>query len=422
MNLWNYVSNIGVSEHKEFNHADLKRLILFNQVLFFGFFAIIFQVFIFWEFIGIKALVFLLISLTSFISLLLNYKGYSYISKRIFILMLYSIGSYTTTLIGGAGLYHFGAFSIFIATLVIFDIKTEIRTIILGTPILILSICIGEFGWFGAPDFSGHEGLGMMRFLSIFNLFVVITILMIFILRLNHKNEEKLSGRKVELEDLVQIRTEELSAQKNELVKQNKEKIILLKEIHHRVKNNLQIIVSLINLQLSKNDNAVVFDALHDIQGRVLSMSLVHQEMYQSSDFTSIDLKKYIESLIVNIKDLYIENDVEYTLDFGKDRVCDVETAIPIGLIFNEVISNFFKHVSKLEKAYFSISLQNDGGNYVLIYKDNGNGFPEGYTIEEADSLGIELISGLTEQIDGDFRFYNDQGAVYEFRFKTKLS
>lgn len=422
MNLWNYVSNIGVSDHKELNQVDLKRLVFFNQVLFVGLFATVFQVVAMWEFIGTKALSFLLISVASFVSLFLNYYGYANISKRIFIFLVYSIGTYTTTLIGGAGLYHLGSFAIFVSTLVLFDIRSEKLTIVCGIPFLIISVCIGELGWFGAPDFSNHEGLQLMKLSSILNLFIIISILTIFILRLNFKNEEKLSGRKVELEGLVQKRTEELSAQKNELVKQNSEKIILLKEVHHRVKNNLQIIVSLINLQLSKYDNDLVSGALREIQGRVLSMSLVHQEMYQTSDFTSIDLKKYIESLIENVKELYVENEIEYTLDFGSERVCDVETAIPIGLIFNEVISNFFKHVSKLEDASFKISLINVNGMFTLTYSDNGNGFPEGYTIEDSDSLGLELIDGLVDQIDGEFRFYNDNGAVYEFKFMRKTS
>ena len=99
-----------------------------------------------------------------------------------------------------------------------------------------------------------------------------------------------------------------------------------------------------------------------------------------------------------------------------------METAIPIGLIFNEVISNFFKHVSKLEKTSFSITLKHINDNYTLTYKDNGNGFPDGYTIENSDSLGLELMEGLIEQIDGDFKFYNDNGAVYEFRFKRKMN
>jgi len=423
MNLWNFVSNIGVSDTMQLNQVDLKRLVFFNQVLCIGFFIIFFQILTMWQFIGVKALIYLIVSLFSLFSLFLNYKGYSNISKRIFILVVYSVGSYTTSLIGGAGLYHLGVLAIFVSTLVIFDIRNEKFSILMGLPFLFLSICIGEFGWFNAPDFSGHEALRFMRFSSIFNLVVVISILTIFILRLNYKNEEKLSGRKEELEILVKERTGELLAQKNVLEKQNNENVILLKEVHHRVKNNLQIIVSLINLQLSKYENEVVSNALLEIQGRVLSMSLVHQEMYQRSDFTSIDLKKYITSLIENIRILYnMEREVQYSLDFGDESTCNIETAIPIGLIFNEVIANFFKHVSVLGKYSFSISLQTKEEGFVLTYRDNGNGFPVDYSLEESESLGLQLIESLTEQIDGDFKFYNDQGAVYECRFNKKLN
>lgn len=421
MNLWNYISNIGVSDELELNQVDLKRLTFFNQVVFIGLFATLFQVYTMWAFIGAKALVFLVISITSFISFLLNKNGYFNISKKIFVFIVYATGTYTTTLIGGTGLYHLGAIVIFMSTLVIFDIRKELATILFGVPFLVSSLLIGELGWFGAPDFSSHPDLPSMRFASIVNLLLVIAILTIFILRLNYKNEEKLSNKKEELEAIVQKRTQVLIAQKEELEKQNNEKVTLLQEVHHRVKNNLQIIVSLINLQLPKYESKEINEALTEIQGRVLSMSLVHQEMYQTTDFSSVDLKKYIISLIENIQRLYIDKNVMYDIDFGNESTCCVERAIPIGLIFNEVISNFFKHVLKNTDATFLIQLQKEEDLYILTYKDNGDGFPEDYDKEKSESLGMNLIESLIDQIDGEFFYYNDNGAVYEFRIKQLI-
>lgn len=415
MNFWKYISNIGVSEDLNLNHVDMKRLMFFNQVLFTGLFATIFQVLIMWLFIKEQALVFLTIPLTSFISISLNNLGFFNISKKLFVFVVYAIGSYTTILIGGAGLYHLGAIVIFISSLVIFDIRKEVWTILLGVPFLLLSLSIGEFSWFGAPDFSNHPDLPIMRLASIVNLFIVSSILMVFILNLNYKNEEKLYSQNEELEDLVNKRTKVLLSQKEALEKQNNEKITLLQEVHHRVKNNLQIIVSLINLQVPKYKNKEVNDALLEIQGRVLSMSLVHQEMYETSDFTSIDLKSYITSLIENVKRLHVGSSFEYTLNFDEARSCNVETAIPIGLIFNEIIANFFKHVLSKTEASFSISLEKKQSNYRLLYNDNGNGFPLDYDKEKSESLGMNLIESLIEQVDGEFKFYNDHGAVYEF-------
>jgi two-component sensor histidine kinase len=420
MNLWNRVSNVGLSSHKGLSQVDLKRLIFFNQVLFFGLFATWFQVISMWQFIGIKALVFLIVSASSFISLYLNFIGYSYWSKRFFVLIVYAVGVYTTVLIGGAGLYHLGAFLIFISTLLFFDINTEKLTIALGVPFLVLSLCIGEFGWFDSADFSNHEGLPLMRLSSLINLFLVIFILTLFIIKLNNKNEERLSNHKIELEGLVKERTEALLTQKNILEKQNSENVTLLKEVHHRVKNNLQIIVSLINLQLSKyeKENEEVSKALTEIQGRVLSMSLVHQEMYQTSDFTSIELEKYIENLIENIMRLYFDQKNEYELNFCNESACNIEIAIPIGLIFNEIVSNFFKHASLSDNSSFSISMKKEGKLNFLRYKDNGPGFSLEKKINNKVSLGLELIESLTDQIDGEFKYYNDNGAVYEIKFE----
>lgn len=201
-----------------------------------------------------------------------------------------------------------------------------------------------------------------------------------------------------------------------------KEKEALLKEVHHRVKNNLQIIVSLINLQLANFDDEGIEVALKETQSRILSMSLVHQRMHQTSNFSEIAFDEYAQQLIDNLTYLFNAKRGEFKLNIPEEFTIDIETAIPMGLILNEIGSNFFKHciVEGSTGKILSIDVELSGsGDYVLTCSDNGDGFPEGTNIEKSNSLGLELISSLVEQIEGDFKFYNDNGAVYEIRGKA---
>jgi two-component sensor histidine kinase len=194
------------------------------------------------------------------------------------------------------------------------------------------------------------------------------------------------------------------------------EKEILLKEVHHRVKNNLQIIVSLINLQVSKLDDKTVEATLRETQSRVMSMSLVHQKMNQTSNFAEISLEDYTRQMIGNIEYLFPDKKSDYELNVPSVVRVDIETAIPLGLIINEIVTNFFKHcASDTEQNKFSIEVKEDENKSCIIrYRDNGKGFPEGTTIDNSTTLGLDLIDGLMDQVSGVFKFYNDGGAVYE--------
>ncbi len=197
-----------------------------------------------------------------------------------------------------------------------------------------------------------------------------------------------------------------------------KEKELLLQEVHHRVQNNLQIIVSLIKLQLSKSDHSAVNQALTEAQSRILSMSLVHQRINHNSNFTNISLSEYTEQLVSNIKKLHHEDDVNYELDISNDVLIDIDTAIPLGLIINEIVTNFFQHVHANNQCSFSIKAkQTLKSALTFAYSDNGQGFPNYILESPAHTLGLELIQSLSEQIDADFKFYNESGAVYEIYF-----
>lgn len=423
-NLWDTISKTGIESVNGILSPEQKRLVFFNQVLFFGFFATLFQIAFVWAFIGAQSLVFLIVCASLLLSLWLNSKKSFNASKWLYIISVYSLGLVTTLLLGGSALYHIQSILIFASCLILFDLKKERLQILFGLPFVIASIYIGEGGIEGLPDFSNHWWNTTARFANISSLLSISTILIVFIINLNYKNESDLNNvlteleeKKATLEDIVEARTAKLSEQHNTLLQQNEEKEILLKEIHHRVKNNLQVIISLINLQLSKFTDESVKNALFEIQNRVRSMSLAHEKMYQTANFKDLELGKYAQEIIKNISEFYGNKNYNASIKIPENISLTLENVIPAGLILNEIVTNFFKHnnLTSEQKKQFTLSMvDTDDGVYILRFNDNGSGFPEDFDYDNSKSLGLLLISTLAEQLDGQFKFYNDNGAVYE--------
>lgn len=204
----------------------------------------------------------------------------------------------------------------------------------------------------------------------------------------------------------------------NEIIEHEKE--LLLKEVHHRVQNNLQMIVSLINLQLRKmderspiNDAAKrVTDVLCLIQGRVVSMSLVHQRIHQSSNFSNISVLEYTNHLKDSISKQYQARNVNVVLDIPDSIQFKIESAIPLGLILNEMITAVYESSVDSEKTYqvrISAEIQQDD-TCKLSFQSTERTFDENHS----ETLEFELIEALTEQLDGKVRFSNEDGAKYE--------
>jgi len=445
--MWGSILNFGIPEGVVMPAIKRKQIVFYNQAMVIGFFATISQMLFVWPFIGAFSLFHLSISGVIGVCMYYSSKGYFHITKKVslFFIFILIFGAFMTTYLGGAGYYHVGAITVFTFCLIVFDLKKEKIEIFLSLGLTIFSVLIGELGLFNAPDYSGHWFIGVTKIANILSFSLLDFIFIMFIIKLNMKNEEELStsleenemllkqltlktteleDSKQRLEDTVKKRTSRISSQRNVLEKQNSEKEILLREVHHRVKNNLQIIVSLINLQRSKFDDAEIEEALTETQNRVLSMSLVHQKMYQTSNFTEIGLDEYINQLVDNIQDLYRHKTFSHSIEIQKDVQIDIETAIPLGLIINEIVTNFFKYACSQvdDGCVFNIKVtsnKNDSFNFKFV--DNGPGFSKKNTnVEEVDSLGLKLIKNLVEQIDGDVKFFNDNGAVYEFTFRKK--
>jgi two-component sensor histidine kinase len=197
------------------------------------------------------------------------------------------------------------------------------------------------------------------------------------------------------------------------------EKETMLREIHHRVKNNLQIISSLLSLQINKITDPRTIEALKDSQTRVLSMALVHEHLYKGDDFSRIDLRDYIHALGTKLFQSYRHSteSIKLELDISEIYV-DINTAIPLGLIINELITNSLKYAFKERKeGELSITATEDNQFLNIIVADNGAGMPEGITLENKTSLGLRLVSRLTGQLHGTVLIDSSEGTKFVFTF-----
>ena len=199
-----------------------------------------------------------------------------------------------------------------------------------------------------------------------------------------------------------------------------KEKEILLKEVHHRVKNNLQVISSILNLQASYVNDKKTLDILKESQDRIRTMSFVHERLYQNSDFSSLKLGDYILSLAKNLIYSYKIDGEAVRLKTDFDEIyLDLDQAIPCGLIVNELVSNALKHAFKqTKKGLLSISVKKKKNTIVLNIRDNGIGMPDNISINNTETLGFQLVHALVDQLDGTIRLNNKQGTEYFINFE----
>jgi two-component sensor histidine kinase/tetratricopeptide (TPR) repeat protein len=217
---------------------------------------------------------------------------------------------------------------------------------------------------------------------------------------------------------------QEILAEQNRELKRTliskEEKEVLLKEVHHRVKNNLQIINSLVRLQSNYMTPNNYRQKLIETENRIRSMALVHEKLYQSNELSKLNAKSYIIDLVENIKASFsFEKPIDIIYNFDKIE-CSIDSLIPLGLIINETISNSIKYAfegKELGRIEISLKIDSENQNTLLTIKDNGIGADLSYDELSEDSLGMELIESLCEQLDGDFVLNTDNGFEYNFIF-----
>lgn len=197
------------------------------------------------------------------------------------------------------------------------------------------------------------------------------------------------------------------------------EKEILLAEVFHRVKNNMNIVTSLLNLKKNASGSKEVQDALEECRNRIFSMALVHQKIYSNKSFTKLDFKDYVGDLINALR---VTIDSAQALIELECEIIDLElsNAIPCGLILNELITNSFKHaIAPKQQLRIRILIKQLDKEILISYKDSGPGLRPEEAMNK-DTLGLDIIRSLSSQLDAQFEFGNDNGFTFDLRFPVK--
>lgn len=214
--------------------------------------------------------------------------------------------------------------------------------------------------------------------------------------------------------------------EKQELIgKSLKEKETLLKEIHHRVKNNLSMISSMLELQIMQSADESATHALRNSQLRIRSIAMIHEKLYQSESLYDISFDIHLKELVQTIQHTYAEVGEKIDVSYNLDPVSlDIHQVIPCSLIVNEVVVNSFKHAFRnRSKGNLQLSLGYQNSTVDLTITDDGNGLPEDFDINEQQSLGMTLIQALASQLEGTFTFFNNQhgeGTLFRFQFEKE--
>lgn len=204
-----------------------------------------------------------------------------------------------------------------------------------------------------------------------------------------------------------------------ELTASLKEKELLIKEIHHRVKNNLQVISSLLNIQKSYINDNIISNIIDESRDRIHSMALLHEKLYQSKNLSQINFNTYIHELARSLLNTYCAPDQNINMEIdSKTENVNLDLGISLGLILNEFISNSIKHAFKdIQEGKISIFFNELNKKFCLRVKDNGKGLPKNFNFENTETLGLQLVKALVDQIDGRLDIRNNSGTEFEINF-----
>ncbi|UTW67771.1 sensor histidine kinase [bacterium SCSIO 12643] len=219
-------------------------------------------------------------------------------------------------------------------------------------------------------------------------------------------------------ERLLKTKNEEITRQRDDIQKKEEEKATLLKEIHHRVKNNFQVISSLLELQSSGIEDKKALELAQEGKNRINSMALIHKKLYENDDLIMF-FDEYLVKLVNDLTEMYGKKDQLKIQTDIPHIAFDIDTAIPLGLIVNELVTNALKYGTGNNTPELSVSIEKDQNEtYTLHVQDNGAGIPDHLNIKQLRSLGLQLVQGLSKQLQGSFEFINQNGAHFIVTFK----
>jgi len=196
------------------------------------------------------------------------------------------------------------------------------------------------------------------------------------------------------------------------------EKEIILKETHHRIKNNIASIGSLLSLQIRLTNNTEAKSILQNATGRIESMQIIYEKLLLTNKYTNISVKEYLFSLIDEIMNLFPNKEKPEINKKIDDFFLDTKYLIPLGIIINELLTNIMKYAfTKQTSRLVEIRVTETKGKVSLIIQDNGKGLPDGFDLTDSDGFGLTLIKMLSQQLYGTFAFENDNGTKSTLEF-----
>jgi two-component system, sensor histidine kinase PdtaS len=249
------------------------------------------------------------------------------------------------------------------------------------------------------------------------NIIVIISVIVLSFLLLLLYSRYRIKQR---LHRQVEQKQQAINEKNTALEQLVNEKDWLVKEIHHRVKNNLQIVISLLNAQAEYLEHPMARSAIQQSRERMEAIAIIHQKLYRTENNTLIHVRAYVYELVDNLQECFANaRDIHFQLDIA-DIVLDIAQSVPLGLILNEAITNAIKYAyPEGERGTVSISLQPaDAGRIELRIADNGRGMPSNFDWKNSSSLGLQLINLLTQQLKGELYFINKNGLEITLHFK----
>jgi two-component sensor histidine kinase len=408
--IWNYISTVGIQP--EYDDILVKRIKLTNQ-----FSVIAILVFLFsgvnnyalgdlFSALLIESLV--VVCLIGFYLNKLQFHRFaiSFLFTTVSVAIFY-FDSYSGIL-SGTYLFHF---PLIFAIAFVFDMREDKKTMFFHF-LLILSFLtinvVSDYSLFRSEFLTDNKRSEMFMFNLLFSSTSVG--FFVYLMIQNNLQESYFFIQRIEERKQSEKVIKEALAEKN----------LLIAELHHRVKNNLAIISGLFSLTINDNLHDDAKNVLLESRNRVRSMALIHNRLYKSDSFTDVNFDEYIHELISEITSSYptISNSIDVKTNI-KNVILNVNSAIPCGLILNELLTNAYKHAFKDQKddGQIVISFVRQNGQFLMTVKDNGCGLPLDYN--EKQSLGITVIEALTEQLDGKSKFTSNQGTHFELTFKA---
>ncbi len=206
----------------------------------------------------------------------------------------------------------------------------------------------------------------------------------------------------------------------DKIINSLREKNILLQEVHHRVKNNLQLISSFLSLQSHYLPDDVTADIFEEAKNRIKALALVHDKLHLDTGVQHVDMDNYLNSILVLLSESYRDKiEIEGLFNCETNETFHIDKAVPCGLIINELVSNSIKHafIQDQKDKKIAVKFHEIEGHCKISVSDNGKGFPIDFNIEDSDSLGLEIINALTGQLNGTLEYYNKEGAEFVVKF-----